>query len=250
MPGAPVSYRFYGELADWWPLISPPEEYEEEAAFALTLLRRASRPVQEVLELGSGGGHNAFHLKGELDLTLVDLSEAMLDVSRRINPQCAHRQGDMRAVRLGRQFDAVFIHDAVDYMVSEDDLRRVIQTATEHCRPGGVVVVMPDHTREAFQPSTGHGGHDAPDGRGVRYLDWTWDPDPADSWILTAYVFLLRGADGSVAAIDEVHRLGLFGEPEWLELLAAAGLDATAVTEVTSEDRAPRRCFVARRPAP
>ncbi len=43
-------YRFYGELAVWWPLISPPEDYEEEAAFAATLLRSAPIPVREVLE--------------------------------------------------------------------------------------------------------------------------------------------------------------------------------------------------------
>jgi len=59
----PATYRFYGDLAIWWPLISPAEEYLEEAAFASTLLRSASIPVHEVLELGSGGGHNAVRLK-------------------------------------------------------------------------------------------------------------------------------------------------------------------------------------------
>ena len=30
--GMPSDYRLYGDLAEWWPLISPPEEYVEEAA--------------------------------------------------------------------------------------------------------------------------------------------------------------------------------------------------------------------------
>ena len=77
----PPPLRFYGELAAWWPLVSPPEEYEEEAAFAATLLGEA----REVLELGSGGGNNASHLKARFAMTLVDLSEEMLDVSRRLN---------------------------------------------------------------------------------------------------------------------------------------------------------------------
>lgn len=47
----PPALRFYGELAAWWPLISPPEEYEEEAAFAVGLLRSATHPVREVLKL-------------------------------------------------------------------------------------------------------------------------------------------------------------------------------------------------------
>lgn len=120
-------HHFYGELAVWWPLISPPEEYEEEAAFAATMLSSASIPVGEVLELGSGGGHNAFHLKASFVMTLADLSEEMLEVSRRLNPECDHRCGDMRSVRLGRHFDAVFVHDAIGYMTSEADLRRAVE---------------------------------------------------------------------------------------------------------------------------
>src|SRR5262245_2014986 len=51
--------RMYTDLARWWPLISPPEDYAEEAAEAARHLRAAAIPVREVLELGSGGGHNA-----------------------------------------------------------------------------------------------------------------------------------------------------------------------------------------------
>jgi len=241
-------HRFYGELAVWWPLISPPEEYAEEAAYAATLLASAAIPVQEVLELGSGGGHNAVHLKAIFAMTLVDLSPDMLAVSERLNPDCAHHEGDMRTVRLGRRFDAVFVHDAVDYMVTEDDLRQAVVTAFVHCRPGGVAVFMPDHIAETFVPETDHDGHDGPDGRAVRFLDWSWDPDPADTSTSTEYAFLLRAADGTVEVVHETHRLGLFGRDVWLGLLAEAGFVAEEVTEVTTEDRRPRQVFVAHRP--
>ena len=242
-------HRFYGELAPWWPLISPPEEYAEEAAYAATMLRTASIPVHEVLELGSGGGHNAVYLKASFAMTLVDLSDGMLEVSRRLNPECEHHQGDMRAVRLGRTFDAVFVHDAVDYMVTEGDLGQAIETAFVHCRPGGVAVFIPDQIAETFVEEADHGGHDGADGRAVRFLDWSWDPDPSDTSISTEYVFLLRGADGSVDVVHETHRLGLFGRAVWLRLLAGAGFVPTEVTEVTTEDRPPRQLFVAQRPA-
>ena len=240
--------RFYGDLAVWWPLISPPEDYAEEAVFAASLLRSAARPVREVLELGSGGGHNAAHLRAWFDLTLVDLSADMLAVSRRLNPSCEHVEGDMRTVRLGRTFDAVFVHDAVDYMVTIDDLRAAAATAFVHCRPGGVAVFLPDETRESYTGGADHGGTDGPDGRGVRYLEWAWDPDPADSWTLTAYAFLLRSPDGSVEVVHETHRLGLFSVDEWLGVLHSVGFAPEAVPEVTDEDRRPRTCFVAHRP--
>jgi SAM-dependent methyltransferase len=200
-------YRFYGELATWWPLISPPEEYLEEAGFVAGVLGTAGTDVHDVLELGSGGGHNAVHLKQHFTMTLVDLSEEMLDVSRRLNPDCEHQQGDMRTVRLGRTFDAVFVHDAVDYMTNREDLQHAVGTAFEHCRPGGVAVFVPDATAETFEESTDHGGRDGIDDeglplvRGVRYLEWTRDPDPTDSWVQTEYSFLLRDDDGSVRAV-------------------------------------------------
>ena len=143
-------------------------------------------------------------------MTLIDVSEDMLDISRKLNPECHHQPGDMRTARLGLSFDAVFVHDAVDYMVTEADLRQAIETAFVHCRPGGVAVFVPDRTRETFEEETDHGGSDGADGRGVRYLEWTWDPDPGDTWMLTDYSFLLRNPDGSVRSVHETHCLGLF----------------------------------------
>jgi trans-aconitate methyltransferase len=247
VPDAPAEHRFYGDLAVWWPLISPPQDYAEEAAFAKRLIDSASIEVREVLELGSGGGHNAVHLKRSFSMTLVDLSEQMLAVSRRLNPDCAHAQGDMRTVRLGRSFEGVFVHDAVDYMTSVDDLRLAIESAFVHCRPGGVAVFVPDCTTETFEASTDHGGGDDGSGRGVRYLEWTWDPEPGDSWAVTEYAFLLRDPGGSVQVVHETHRTGLFGRDVWLGLLAEAGFTPSAVIEETSEERTPREFFLGHR---
>ncbi len=244
-----AGYRLYQDLAAWWPLISPPQEYAEEAAFAARLLRQAGRPVREVLELGSGGGHCASHLTPGFTMTLVDLSAGMLAVSRRLNPGCEHVEADMRTVRLGRDFDAVFVHDAVDYMTTEDDLRLVIETAFAHCRPGGVAVFVPDNIAETFEPGTGYGGIDGQDGRAARYLDWSYDPDPGDTWTVTQYAFLLRDPGGGVQVVHETHRLGLFGRGTWLGLLGEAGFRAGAVAEETTEDRQPREFFTGHRPA-
>lgn len=248
MTGA-ADHRFYSDLAEWWPLISPPEDYAEEAGYAARLLTSGSREVREVLELGSGGGHNAIHLREQYEMTLVDLSPAMLEMSRRLNPGCEHLEGDMRTVRLGRAFDAVFVHDAVAYMTGEDDLRQAVETAFAHLRPGGVAVFMPDHVAETFEPSTDHGGHDGPDGRGVRYLEWCWDPDPSDTEVVTAFAFLLRSPDGSVDSVHEVHRTGLFPEATWLGILADGGFRPEVLTEETTEVRTPRRVFVGHRGA-
>jgi SAM-dependent methyltransferase len=239
---------FYSTLAPWWPLISPPEEYVEEAAFATRLLQRGEPPTKTVLELGSGGGHNALHMKSRFTMTLVDLSEAMLELSRRLNPECDHVCADMRAVRLGRQFDAVFIHDAIDYMITESDLRAAVETAFVHCRAGGVVVIIPDHTRENFEAGSDSGGSDAPDGRGIRYLQWTLPVTDDATSVRTEYVFAIRGADGVVEVVHETHTTGLFAERDWLRVLDEVGFVPERVLEETDEDRPPRTVFIGRCP--
>ena len=239
--------KLYNELAEWWPLMSAPRDYVEEAGvYSAMLLESGAAPVRSVLELGSGGGNNASHMKAHFDLTLVELSPGMIEVSQRLNPDCEHHQGDMRTVRLGRHFDGVFVHDAVCYMTTPGDLRRAVDTAFVHCRPGGVALFCPDHVAETFEPSTDHGGHDG-DGRALRYIEWTWDPDPSDTTYLVDYAYLLRtGTDTRVLHVRLVE--GLFSVSTWLDTFRAAGFEATLKAYRHTEVERPIEVFIARRP--
>lgn len=221
--------KMYAELADWWPLLSAPDDYVEEADFyRRTLCDACSRPPRTLLELGSGGGNNASHMKRHLKLTLVDPAPGMLAVSRALNPECEHIEGDMRSLRLGRQFDCVFIHDAISYMATEADLRRALETAFVHCAAGGAALFAPDLVRENYHDSTDHGGHDGPQ-RSLRYLEWTWDPDPSDTTCLTDYIYVLRSADGSIRVEHDRHVEGLFSRSDWLRLLGEVGFEPRVV---------------------
>ena len=216
--------KLYNSLAEWWPLLSAPADYEEEAAvYENYLVRFGDAPARTLLELGSGGGNNASFLKHRFKMTLVDLSTGMLEHSRQLNPECQHYQGDMRTFRLsGGQFDRVFIHDAICYMATPDDLRQAMETAFFHCRPGGVLLIAPDFVAETFHAATEHGGHDGPLGS-MRYLEWSWDPDPADCSYLVDFAFLLRDSAGSVRVEHDRHVEGLFARMEWLRLLREVG---------------------------
>lgn len=237
--------KLYNELAKWWQLVSDPADYEEEVDFFLPLLADVTaHPDAALLELGSGGGNNALYMKRAFaSATLVDLSPEMLEVSRQLNPDCEHLVGDMRTFRLERMFDAVFIHDALDYMTTQVDLRRALETAFVHCKPGGMALFVPDHVRETFEPDTDHGGEDG-DGRAVRFLEWTHDPDPQDTSYITDYIVVVREGDEVVSVTHDRHVLGIFPRETWLALLAEVGFTAEFVI-----DDYERHVFVARKPA-
>ncbi len=245
-----MASKLYDELAEWWPIFSAPAHYAEEAAlFARILQEAGEQPARTLLELGSGGGNNASFLKAEFDMTLADLSPGMVEVSRALNPECEHTVGDMRSIRLERTFDRVFIHDAIDYLTTLDDVRRAAETAFVHCRPGGGALFVPDHLRETFHEGTEQGGGDG-DGRAIRYLEWTWDPDPADNTCLTDYVYMLRERDGSMRVEHDRHVHGLFSRAEWLAALTDAGFTARVVPIEHSEVESGSYVgFVAVRPA-
>ncbi len=215
--------RLYTDLAEWWPLMSPPSHYIEEAADLLRMLEPPPGGRATLLELGSGGGSLASHLGEAFRLTLTDLSPAMLDVCRAITPSAEHIVGDMRTLDLGRTFDRVLIHDPVMYMLDEVDLRKALATARKHVMRDGLIAILPDCVKETFEPSTECGGEDGPDGRALRYLEWTWDPDPNDTTFEALYEIVMRDAMGEVRSVPDQHRLGLFPRATWVRTIEEAG---------------------------
>jgi len=217
----------YGELASWFHLLTAPADYAEEAEFyRRTIVEAADTPPRTLLELGSGGGNNASHYKRHFTSTLVDLSPQMLALSKGLNPDCEHLQGDMRTVRLGRVFDAVFVQDAVMYLTTEENLRQAMTTALVHLRPGGVALFAPDYVRETFVSQTEKGGHDG-DGRALRFLAWTWDPDPTDTTVISDFAYLLREEGKPTRCVYDRHSCGIFSRAVWLRLLAEVGFRAS-----------------------
>ena len=178
----PDEHRFYGDLAPWWPLISPPEEYAEEAAFAAVAARRRRRPATH----GAGAGQRRRHTRPAISptgstLTLVDLSEPMLAVSRGLNPDRAHHSGRHAdgpagsAVRRGADPRRDRLHDHRGRSAAGDRDGVRPRPARRHRRAGARR--RRGDLRAAHRPRRARRA----DGRAARYLEWSWDPDPADS---------------------------------------------------------------------
>ena len=241
MPSGP---RLYADLAHLWPLMSPPEDYAEEGACLRSEVAKRLGPGRaRLLELGTGGGHLLHHLAGAFEATAVDLSEPMLAHSRRLNPGVTHHVGDMRTARLGETFDVVLIHDAIDYLKTEDDLRTAFATARVHLRPGGLFLAIPDDYVETFaSPRVAHETRRL-DGAELTYVEYSTDPDPNDTEIETVYVFFFR-ENGELRVEVDRHTTGLFPIRTWERLLVESGFEPERLDYPFSEHGAANYLWV------
>lgn len=237
----------YDDLVPWYRLVDPHLDHEDEVASYTKALEDHAKPSPKtLLELGSGAGNNAFHAKRRFACTLVEPSAAMTTLSRELNPDCEHFEGDMRTVRLGRTFDAVLVHDAVMYMLTEADLRAAAETVFVHLRPGGAAVFAPDFTRESFRETCDLlEGADAT--RSLRGMDWSWDPDPTDTTFVTEYAFLLR-ENGAVRMVHDRHVEGLFSVATWRHILTEVGFVVSTFARPL-DDESFDEVFVVTKPA-
>ena len=216
--------RLYGELAYLWPLISPPEDYADEAHYWRDALRaKLGHGRHRTLDLGVGGGHHLSHLTAEFQATAIDISKEMLQLSIKLNPGVDHHIGDMRSIRLGRRFKAVLAHDSISYMVTEADLRATFDTARAHLEPEGVFITAPEWLRETFNgpyvfhwTRRGHYGE-------LTTIEYLHDPDPDDSAIESLFFYIFR-EKGRLRIEHDRHVTGLFSMNTWRCLMEEAGL--------------------------
>jgi ubiquinone/menaquinone biosynthesis C-methylase UbiE len=222
MPGRPtIAPRLYSDLADWFHLLTSPKDYKDEAKWIAAQLKVPGVKKPTLLELGSGGGNNAVHLKKHFEMTLTDLSPQMLKLSKRINPELPHKTADMRTLRLGKEFDCVLIHDAIMYMTSARDLSRAIKSAALHLKPGGALLIQPDFLEETFQPMFERGGHKG-EGRALEYVES--DKRRGTSNKVDVQFTIKLTENGKTRLVADRHVVGVFTRKTWTDTIKAAGL--------------------------
>lgn len=214
-----ISYNDLAWTEDW---VADPADYEHEVMVYVDLIKRAAaEPPRTLLHLGSGAGGHDTIFKRHFSVTGVDLSMGMLNKARQAHPDVESIEGDMRTIRLNRQFDAVAIPDSIDYMASQEDLRQAIQTAVTHLKTGGVLLVVAK-TEEVFQNNNfAYTGEK--DGIHVTVLENNFiNPFRPHTYEATL-VYLIR-QQGELTVHTDHQVLGLFSQAIWDEVFKNAGM--------------------------
>jgi SAM-dependent methyltransferase len=221
--------RLYGDLAWTWPIISPVGNYIEETELFGKLIKENSKiEVKTLLHLGCGGGHNDYTFKKYFKVTSVDISEDMLQLAKKLNPEVNYQYGDMRTIRMRENFDAVTILDSINYIKTVEDLQRIFITIYEHLKPGGVFLTFVEKIAGQFkQNNTTFSIHSQSDVE-ITFIENDYDPDPTDTSYEATFIYLIR-VGGKLKVHTDRHLCGIFKLKTWLGLLRATGFEVKQV---------------------
>ncbi|UCE38062.1 MAG: class I SAM-dependent methyltransferase [Thermoplasmata archaeon] len=216
--------RLYHDLAWVWPIISPPEDYIEEAELiAKSILKASKIPVKTLLNLGCGGGHEDYTLKKYFTITGVDVSENMLEIARNLNPENTYCQGDWKTVSLNKLFDSV-IATSLIYVKSEEELRITFLNVIKHLKPGGVFITFAEKLKGSFQQNDTICSTHKKDDVEITFLENYYDPDPSGTILEATFIYLIR-RNGKLDVQKDSHLCGIFPLDTWLEILKEVGFD-------------------------
>jgi SAM-dependent methyltransferase len=135
----------FGNYSRYYDLLYRDKDYRGEAAYIHSLIEKQRPGARTLLDLGCGTGRHASLLAEHgYDVTGVDRSPAMLTEARARQVSGGRMEfveGDVRSVRLNRQFDVVIsLFHVMSYQTTNADLAAAFATLTAHLAPGGLFI--------------------------------------------------------------------------------------------------------------
>jgi ubiquinone/menaquinone biosynthesis C-methylase UbiE len=175
---------------------------------------------KKLLDVACGTGAYLEHLRDQYEVEGLDLDPGMLAVARQRLPDVPLHEADLADFDLGRQFDVVLcLGSSVGYVATIPRLQYALATFARHTVPGGVVIVEPWFTPEAWETGRLSADFvDQPDLKIARIL-----VSGREGAISMLDIHYLVGRPNGVETFVEHHRLGLFTHDEYLSAFHAAG---------------------------
>jgi SAM-dependent methyltransferase len=231
--------QVFDAYAAYYDVLYRDKDYSGEALFVRKLLLQQSVESGEILELGCGTGKHANHLAQMgyriqgVDISSAMVSTALLRLPTELIGLVSFLEGDVRAIRLGRKFDAVIsLFHVASYQTSNDDISAMFLTASQHLNTGGIFIF-----------DFWYGPAVLTDRPTVRVKRWACDAinvtriaEPVmranENQVDVNYTVVVS-SNGSkkTETINETHCMRYFFAPELRFLLAATGFELISLVE-------------------
>jgi ubiquinone/menaquinone biosynthesis C-methylase UbiE len=230
------SARFYDAIYEF-------KDYRAESARVHELIQERNPGARSLLDVACGTGQHLEHLIEHYEVEGLDLDDEMLAAARDRLPGTTLHRGDMIEFDLGRTFDAVTcLFSSIGYVRTEQNLDTAVATMARHLSPGGVLVIEPWLTPDAWED--GHIGSVFVDHDDLKIarLD---TPQRAGKLTLIHFAYLVATRN-EISHFTEDHELALFTDDRYRSALESAGL----AVEHDPEGLMGRGLYIATGPAP
>jgi SAM-dependent methyltransferase len=200
------------------------KDYAKEAGELAKLVRERRPQASSLLDVACGTGQHLLHLR-ELFAQVegVELSPEMAAIARtRLGSTARVHVGDMRDFDLGRRYDAVTcLFSSIGYVESWEELRATLERFAAHLEPGGVLLLEPWFSPEAWQPGAVHHSSVQEGGRTVIRLSYSGLTEDGKSSTDMHYLYGQEGV--GIRHWQDRHVMSLFTDDQYLDAFAEAG---------------------------
>jgi len=215
----------YAEMAQYYDRIYSFKDYAAETEKLIGWIETHCQSTgTRLLDVACGTGRHLEHLSKSFDAEGLDLSSELLELAQERNPGMTFHCDDMRTFDLSSCYDVVTcLFSSIGYMTTIEDLGKAVVNMARHLVTGGVLLIEPWLTPDAWKPGTVHG----------MYID---DPELKIARVNTSVtkgrlsVFDLHhlvGTPEKTCHFVEHHEMGLYDAEEMTDAFEKASLSAT-----------------------
>ena len=231
-----MRYAAYTRSASTYDLIYSFKDYAAEAVRIMEILERECSGARELLDVACGtaeharllvetpvGGGSDTQSATTFRVDGVDLEPSFLEIARVKVPTGRFVVGDMADFDLGRRYDAVLcLFSAIGYLLEFPRLVSALRCFGRHLRPGGVALVEPWFTPDAWRVGSIHMQTAERDDLKVCRMSVSAQ-EGRDAIMPFHYLVATRGG---VESFQEEHRMALRTQEEMSAAFHEAGLEA------------------------
>lgn len=224
----------FGAYSNYYNLLYRDKDYAAEVEYLHGLIQTHCPTAHELLDLGCGTGrHDLLLARMGYSVTGVDRSEEMLSAARSLPASLTFHHGDIRTIRLGRNFDAVIsLFHVMSYQTTNEDLAAAFATAKAHLGPGGIFIFDcwygPAVLTDRPVPRVKRLSDDAT--VITRFAEPIMNPN--ENTVDVNYQVMVRQAmTGSVDELHETHRMRYLFAPEVEYFAVQAGFEMVTSCE-------------------
>lgn len=141
----------FNDYSRYYNLLYKQKDYLGEAQYVVDLLKRYGLTKGEILEFGSGTGrHGRLIAEKGFDVHGIELSEKMIALSYETSG-FTNEIGDIGAIRLNRQFNAVIsLFHVFSYQITNEAVANFFRSAAVHLDVDGLLIFDFWHSPAVF----------------------------------------------------------------------------------------------------